>query len=97
MEVDLFSVMPKPFAKAEKPKQETEEPSVYKIVADGLNKVNQLQHKSNFLTQQLVRGEVENIHDVMIAAREAEITLQFVMAIRNHLLRSYQEILAMGR
>lgn len=92
----MFSLLPRPqtIPKLEVPKKDA---GLYEMVVEGLSKTNLLQQKGEMLTKQLVTGEVEHLHEAMIAFREAEIALNFVMAIRNNLLRAYQEVLAMGR
>jgi len=66
------------------------------ILNQGLQKVNTLENQSNVLTQMLVSGEVENIHDVMIAAEKAEVAINLTMNIRDKVIRAYDEIMAMG-
>lgn len=43
----------------------------------------------------LVKGEVGDIHQVMIAAQKAGIGLDLVIEIRNKLLESYRELMRM--
>jgi flagellar hook-basal body complex protein FliE len=96
--IDLFSLMPRPQATTKAPSLEKkEEGAFYEMMLSGLSKTNELQNKADLQAQQLVTGQTENLHEAMIAFREAEVALNFVMAIRNNLLRSYQEVLSMGR
>jgi flagellar hook-basal body complex protein FliE len=96
--IDLFSLMPRPQVTTKAPSLEKkEEGTFYEMMLSGLSKTNELQNKADLLSQQLVTGQIENLHEAMIAFREAELALNFVMAIRNNLLRSYQEVLSMGR
>jgi flagellar hook-basal body complex protein FliE len=66
------------------------------VLSRSLQKVNTLEHQANILTQMLVTGEIENIHDVMIAAEKAKLALNFTMSIRDKVIRAYDEIMAMG-
>ncbi|MFH1859649.1 MAG: flagellar hook-basal body complex protein FliE [bacterium] len=66
------------------------------ILNQGLQKANTLENQSDTLTRMLVSGEVENIHDVMIAAQKAEIAINLTMNIRDKVIRAYDEIMAMG-
>lgn len=43
----------------------------------------------------LVSGEANNIHEVVLTASEAEIAFRLMMEIRNRLISSYQEIIRM--
>ncbi|MEW6679453.1 MAG: flagellar hook-basal body complex protein FliE [bacterium] len=96
MEVDLFSLLPEPSVQ---PKIETKKDKngLFDLVLSGLKETNRLENNADKLTQDLVSGKLENIHDLMIATEKAEIALNFTMAIRNQALRAYQEIMGMGR
>lgn len=60
-----------------------------------LGEVNDLQRKAEEGATQLVTGDASNLHQVMIATEEANIALQFTMAIRNKILDAYTEIMRM--
>lgn len=45
--------------------------------------------------KQLVTGETDSIHDVVLAASRADLAFRLVMEIRNRLISSYQEIMRM--
>jgi flagellar hook-basal body complex protein FliE len=57
--------------------------------------VNKLQLEAGKLRQQLVTGEIYDIHQVMIAAEKASISMQFAIQVRNRLVEAYQEIMRM--
>lgn len=60
-----------------------------------INDVNSLQKESEDLTTKLVLGQVEDIHQVTIAAEKASLALQLTVEIRNKILDAYQEIMRM--
>ena len=60
-----------------------------------LTDVNSLLNDSGKQVQDLAAGKVDNIHDVMIAAEKANISLELVVEIRNKLLEAYQEMMRM--
>ncbi|HHU69505.1 MAG TPA: flagellar hook-basal body complex protein FliE [Thermoanaerobacterales bacterium] len=60
-----------------------------------LEKVNSLQKDMEYLNKKLVIGEVDNIHEVVIAAEKAEMALQITLQIRNKVLDAYNEIMRM--
>ena len=62
---------------------------------DALDKVNQLQIESDNYKKLLVTGEVDNLHDVTIAAEKANISLQLTLGIRNKVVEAYREIMRM--
>lgn len=43
----------------------------------------------------LLTGELDNIHDVVIAGEEADLALRLTMSIRNKALDAYNEIMRM--
>ena len=58
--------------------------------------VNSQLNESDQLTQDFAMGKNNNIHEVMIAAEKAGISLKFLLQIRNKLLDAYQEIMRMN-
>ena len=60
-----------------------------------LSDVNQLQLEANEQMQKLAAGEVENLHDVMIAVEKANVSFELLMEIRNKILEAYQELMRM--
>ncbi|KPC99909.1 Flagellar hook-basal body complex protein FliE [Geobacillus sp. BCO2] len=57
--------------------------------------MNEAQIQADALTEKLVRGENVQLHDVMIAAQKASITLQLTLEIRNKAIEAYQEMMRM--
>jgi flagellar hook-basal body complex protein FliE len=106
-EINLNSLTPKPISvelQKRQKKPQSEEGKAFdfmksfsKILSDALNKTNELQINSNKLTEKLVAGEVKNIHEVTIAAQKAGIALSLTTAIREQIIRSYRQIMMMGR
>jgi len=45
--------------------------------------------------RQLVSGETDSIHDVVLTASKADLAFRLVMEIRNRLISSYEEIMRM--
>ncbi len=64
-------------------------------LAGAMQKVNELENISNDYSIKLASGELENIHEAMIASQKAEIASQFLMGIRNKVLDAYREIMRM--
>lgn len=76
--------------KAEEPKQNFSD-----FLQQALEKVNQSQLEADRLTQLLAAGEVNDLHQVTIAAEKANIYLQLTLAVRNKVIEAYQEIMRM--
>lgn len=62
---------------------------------NSIDEVNRLQVESQNYKNLLATGEVDNLHDVMIAAEKANIALQLTMSIRNKVVDAYREIMRM--
>ncbi|WP_342469877.1 flagellar hook-basal body complex protein FliE [Ureibacillus sp. FSL K6-3587] len=62
---------------------------------EAIDKVNDYQVQSDTLTNKLIQGENVELHDVMIAAQKANITLNATVEIRNKVIEAYQEIMRM--
>lgn len=60
-----------------------------------INEVNADQVQSDVLTQKLALGQDVELHDVMIAAQKASISLNATMEVRNKVVEAYQEIIRM--
>lgn len=57
-----------------------------------MEKLNNQQIKADNLVEAFIRGEVEDIHTVMIAAEEARLSLELAVQIRNKCIEAYKEI-----
>lgn len=65
------------------------------ILKDSIEKVNSLQNEADKAIQGLAKGEVNNIHDTMIAVEKANISFNMMVQVRNKLLAAYEEIMRM--
>jgi len=72
-----------------------ENSSFSRMLGNLINRVNDLQNKADESIQQLISGEAESIHQVMIAVEEADLAFRLMMEIRNKLTEAYQEIMRM--
>lgn len=66
-----------------------------KFLSDAISKVNEAQVESNKATEALIKGDVDNLHQVMITAEKASITLQTAVEVRNKVIEAYQEVMRM--
>jgi flagellar hook-basal body complex protein FliE len=60
-----------------------------------LQEVNDLQTTREEMVEDMVTGQVGEVHDVMIAAKESQLAFELLLEVRNKLLESYQEIMRM--
>ena len=58
--------------------------------------VNDKLVQADDLVRKLALGEVDNVHQVMIALDQAKLSFQLLTQVRNKLLEGYQDILRMS-
>jgi flagellar hook-basal body complex protein FliE len=58
--------------------------------------VNDLQSRASATETSFLKGEITDVHQVMIAVEEASVAFELLMEIRNKLLDSYQQIIRMS-
>lgn len=75
-----------------KNKKDNEGPAFKDIVSDKLNKVNNKQILADNMTIGFITGEVDDLHDVMIATEEAKLSLELAVQVRNKLVEGFKEI-----
>jgi flagellar hook-basal body complex protein FliE len=62
---------------------------------NAINEVNQLQKTADKMNQGLATGQVQDLHQVMIASQKSGIALDMALQIRNKAVEAYQEIMRM--
>ncbi len=72
-----------------------ERPSFSDLVDDFTRDVNALQFQAGHAIDMLATGQAADVHQVMIAVREASIALDLMLEIRNRVLEGYQELIRM--
>ena len=65
------------------------------VLNEAIKKVSESQNKADDAIAQLSSGNMENVHQAMIALEEANIVLQFTVQLRNKVVDAYQEIMHM--
>jgi len=61
-----------------------------------LNAVNNMRLEADRMQEDLAMGGPTSIHDAMIAAEKAELSMQMAVQVRNRILNAYTEITQMG-
>lgn len=67
-------------------------PSFSETLGGMVDQVDALQKKSKQATVDFIAGKDIELHEVMAAGEEAQISFQFLMEVRNKLLEAYQEV-----
>ena len=60
-----------------------------------LNDVNQAQLASEKKTEMLVNGEIDDLHDVMITAQKASVSLNLAVQVQGKVIDAYNEMMRM--
>lgn len=66
--------------------------SVSHSISSGLNSVNDKVKAADRAQEALAMGEDISVHDVMIAAEKASLSMQMAMQLRNKMMAAYNEI-----
>jgi flagellar hook-basal body complex protein FliE len=61
-------------------------------LVDAIDQVEQVHTDASQQVQQLLHGDRQDIHNVMIAVEKADVTFQLMMQVRNKIVNAYQEI-----
>jgi flagellar hook-basal body complex protein FliE len=59
---------------------------------NAISQVNELGDSSNQKVTELVQGERQDVHNVMIAVEKADIAFQLMMQVRNKIVSAYQDV-----
>ena len=65
------------------------------LLEEKLQQVNNMQLEADKITEQFLAGDVQELHQVMIAAEKANLALQLTVEVRNKLIEAYQELYRM--
>ena len=62
----------------------------------GLDSVNRARIEADRMQEDIAMGGPTSVHDAMIAAEKAELSMQMAVQVRNRILNAYTEITQMG-
>jgi len=57
-----------------------------------INQMDQLSQDSEGQVTQLLQGDRQDIHNVMIAVEKADVAFQLMMQVRNKIVNAYEEV-----
>lgn len=66
-----------------------------KILSEALDSVNNQQKKIEQLSDDFATGKVSNIHEIVVEAEKASISLRLTVEVRNKIVEAYREIMRM--
>jgi flagellar hook-basal body complex protein FliE len=76
-------------------KQEPEGPDFQKILNDAIKSVNTQQKDAIQVEDDFAAGKISNIHDAIITAEKASMSLTLTLEVRNKIVDAYKEIMRM--
>ena len=65
------------------------------VLTDAINRVEQFQLGSQQSTDRFLRGEEEELHQVVLASQRADVAFEMFLGVRNKVVSAYQEIMRM--
>ncbi|WP_139488991.1 flagellar hook-basal body complex protein FliE [Brevibacillus dissolubilis] len=86
--------VPQPLATPTATPAQTAE-SFSKFLSEAVDNLNASQAESETLGKKFAAGQVEDVHQVMVASQKASLMLSMTMQVRNKVIESYQEIMRM--
>ncbi|MEO2014421.1 MAG: flagellar hook-basal body complex protein FliE [Fuerstiella sp.] len=63
------------------------------MIKDLIQETDNRQGRVEESVKQLITGETDSIHDVVLTASQADLAFRLVMEIRDRLIASYQEVM----
>ncbi len=62
-------------------------------IKDAIGKVNDLQNQADNMAGKLASGDLEDVHQAILAMNKAKTAFDFTLAVRNKVIEAYQEIM----
>ncbi len=66
-----------------------------KVLADSLKDVNDQQKNVEKMADDFATGKISNIHELIVEAEKASISLRLTVEVRNKIVDAYREIMRM--
>ncbi|OPJ57082.1 flagellar hook-basal body complex protein FliE [Alkalithermobacter paradoxus] len=65
------------------------------FLKNSMYSVSNMEKKVDDLNEKFILGEIDNIHDLMIATQKADIAIQTFTEVKNKVIEAYKEIMRM--
>jgi flagellar hook-basal body complex protein FliE len=89
----LQAIVPQPVAKGLSASEVTDQFGSF--LTDAMNKLNTQQQQVDQMNGQFAKGEISDVHQIMIASEKASLGLELTVQIRNKVIDAYQEVMRM--
>ena len=95
MEISSISPLTADITKLNKSSSITTADTFQSLFQDAINLVNETSTESTQAGLDLLTGDVDELHNVVIAAEKADIALNLTLQIRNKMVEAYNEVMRM--
>ncbi|WP_242694731.1 flagellar hook-basal body complex protein FliE [Pseudogracilibacillus auburnensis] len=75
--------------------QPSKDNSFSNVLKSALNQISKQEHESNVKTELLAKGKIDDLHDVMITAQKASITVETAVQVQQKVIDIYNEMMRM--
>lgn len=62
------------------------------VIKEQIQKLNESQINADNMTEAFIKGDIDDLHAVMIATEEARLSLDLAIQVRNKVVEAYKEI-----
>lgn len=62
------------------------------LLNQAIDRVGELKHTSDQQVSELIQGDRQDVHNVMIAVEKADVAFQLMMQVRNKIVNAYEEV-----
>ncbi|MGQ9531350.1 MAG: flagellar hook-basal body complex protein FliE [Desulfotomaculales bacterium] len=69
-----------------------ETPSFAETLRQAVDKLNETQLRADRTLAQFLTGEIQDVHQVVLAMEEARLAMQLAVQVRNRIVEAYQEL-----
>lgn len=93
--IERISGVNNQISKLQKAQIKTDNSEFSKILSDALESVNDQQKSVEQMADDFAKGKVSNIHELVVEAEKASISLRLTVEVRNKIVDAYREIMRM--
>ncbi|MBM3326353.1 MAG: flagellar hook-basal body complex protein FliE [Calditrichaeota bacterium] len=65
------------------------------VIKNLVGEVDKLQKSAETATDRMLTGELEDVHQVIVAMEEAQVSFRLLMEVRNKMVEAYKEVIRM--
>lgn len=93
--IALSAISPKEQIAKKTPQKIQNEANFQHIFKQVLEKVSAVEHESDVKTNAFLSGETTDLHDVMLTAQKAKITVEATVQIQQKVIDAYNDVMRM--